>query len=203
MFAFRIRPQLAAAVAVLTATACSGEVDVPTPGDPRPAPPGQASVTVPTSTTAPGSPITVRGAGFTPGGTLEIGLGQPRSEYSVVAEVNADAQGRVETTVEVPARTSRGEAYVIVVTEPDHDPRVTSEPFVVGEAGDPIRVHGKVTEEGVECPAIRGPFGTLYTLAVSEFDHGPGTELMVEGRIAGVSTCMQGTTIDVESVSAH
>ncbi|MBW3553393.1 MAG: hypothetical protein KY466_07785 [Gemmatimonadetes bacterium] len=203
MFAFRIRPQLAAALAVLTAAACSGEVNVPSPGEPQPAPPGQASVTVPTSTAAPGSSITVRAAGFTPGSTLEIGLGQPRSEYSVVAEVDADAQGRVETTVEVPAWTSRGEAYVIVVTEPDHDPRVTSESFVVGEAGDPIRVHGKVTEEGVECPAIRGPFGTLYTLAVSEFDQAPGTELMVEGRIAGVSTCMQGTTIDVQSVSAH
>ena len=203
MITFRSRSQFAAAVAVLTAAACSGEVDVPSPGEPQPAPPGQASVTVPTSTAAPGSSITVRAAGFTPGSTVEIGMGQPRSEYSVVAEVSADAQGRVETAVEVPDWTNRGEAYVIVVTEPDHDPRVTSEPFVVGEAGDPIRVHGEVTGEGVECPAIRGPFGTLYTLAVSDFDHAAGTELMVEGRIAGVSTCMQGTTIDVESMSAH
>lgn len=203
MFIFRIRPHLAAAVAVLTVSACSGEMDVPSLGEVQPAPPGQASVTVPTSTAAPGSSITVRAAGFTPGSTVEIGLGQPRSEYSVVAEVDADAQGRVETTVKVPSWTSRGESYVIVVTEPDHDPRVTSDPFVVGEAGDAIRVHGRVTDEGVECPAIRGPFGTLYTLAVSGFDHAPGTELMVEGRMAGASTCMQGTTIQVESIRAR
>lgn len=190
-----------AALAVLTAAACSAEVDVPPPGDPEPS--GPASVTVPTSTAAPGSSVSVRANGFTPGTTLEIGLGQPRSEYSVVAEVTADARGRAETTVEVPDWTNRGEPYVVVVTEPDHDPRVTSEPFVVGEAGDPIRVHGEVTDEGVECPAIRGPFGTLYTLAVSGFDHAPGTELMIEGRIAGASTCMQGTTIEVRSMEAH
>lgn len=191
----------AAALAVLAAGACSAEADAPPAGEPSPS--GPASVTVSASTAAPGSSVRVRATGFTAGSTLEIGLGPPRSEYSVITRVTADAEGRAETTVEVPDWTNRGESYVVVVTEPDHDPRATSEPFVVGEAGDPVRVHGEVTNEGVECPAVRGPFGTLYTLAVSGFDHPPGTELMIEGRIAGASTCMQGTTIDVESIEAH
>lgn len=87
-----------------------------------------------------------------------------------------------------------------MVTSPDHDPRETSDPFVVGSPGDAVSVHGELTDEGVECRALRGPFGTLYTLAVSDLEHSPGSEVMVEGTIAGASICMQATTIDVESI---
>lgn len=186
-----------AALTVLAVAACGGaEIDLP--GGQQPAPPGPASVTVSTSTAAPGSSVTVRAAGFTPRSTVEIGIGQPQSEYSVIREATTDAEGRIETTVRVPDWTTRGQPYVVVVTEPDHDPRLVSDPLIVGAPGDRVEVHGEVTREGVECPALRGPFGTLYTLAVADFDYTAGTELMVEGRIAGASTCMQGTTIDVE-----
>lgn len=188
------------AVLALAAAGCSAEADAPAPNPGQPAPPEPASVTVPASTAAPGSAIEVSARGFTAGSTVEIGFGPPRSEYSVVREVTAGPDGTVSTSIRVPDWAERGEPYVIVVTEPDDQPSVTSEPFVVGEAGDPIRVQGKVTDEGVECPAVRGPFGTLYTLATSEFAHPPGTEVVVEGTIAGASICMQGTTIDVESV---
>lgn len=187
---------------ILTLAGCNAEVDVPPP-DGQPAPPEPASVTVATATSAPGSSVALSARGFAPGSTVEIGFGPPRSEYSVVREVTVDAEGRIEASVEVPAWANRGQPYVVVATDPAGQPRATSEPFVVGEAGDPVRIHGEVTDEGVECPAVRGPFGTLYTLAVSDFQHAPGTEVMIEGRIAGASICMQGTTIEVESVQAH
>lgn len=193
-----------ALLALLGTLACGGGVEIPAPGDPappeQPTPPGAASVTVPTSTAAPGSDITVRASGFTPSTRVQIGIGRPASEYSVVTEASTDSEGRLEITVEVPSWAERGDSYVVVVTEPDHDPRESSDPFVVGAPGDPVQVHGELTGEGTECPALRDPFGTLYTLAVSDLQHGPGTEVMVEGTIAGASICMQGTTIDVESV---
>lgn len=205
------RPQLRwaplALLAFVGAVACNNaEVDpapgIPTPEDPAPEEPapGPASVTVPTSTAAPGSAVTVQARGFDPNSVVEIGFGQPRSEYSVVTEARTDGAGSLETSVEIPSWAEAGQPYVVVVTAPDNDPREVSEPFVVGEAGDRVRVHGELTDEGVECPTLRGPFGTLYTLAVGDLEHGPGTEVMVEGTIAGMSICMQGTTIDVESL---
>lgn len=206
------RPQLRwarlAVLPLVAALACnnggvdSPAPDVPPPGEPAPVEPapGPASVTVTTSMAAPGSSVTVQARGFAPNSVVEIGFGPPRSEYSVVSEARTDEDGSLEASVEIPSWANRGEPYVVVVTAPDHDPREVSDPFLVGEGGDTVRVHGELTDEGVECPALRGPFGTLYTLAVQDLEHGPGTEVMVEGTIAEMSVCMQGATIDVESI---
>lgn len=61
-----------------------------------------------------------------------------------------------------------------------------------------ITVTGVVTREGVECPAIRGADGRLYTLAGDVGALEPGERVQVQGRRAEVSICMQGTTISVE-----
>ena len=60
-----------------------------------------------------------------------------------------------------------------------------------------VCVKGTLTDEGVECQAFRGADGELYTLIgdLKEFQN--GDEVVVCGTIAGVSFCMQGTTINV------
>ena len=60
-----------------------------------------------------------------------------------------------------------------------------------------VCVKGTLTDEGVECQAFRGTDGELYTLMgdLKEFQN--GDEVVVCGTIAGVSFCMQGTTINV------
>ena len=60
-----------------------------------------------------------------------------------------------------------------------------------------ITVRGVITGEGVECLAMRGRDGELYTLAGDVGDLEPGDRVQVQGRVADVSTCMQGTTINV------
>ena len=61
-------------------------------------------------------------------------------------------------------------------------------------------------KEGVECPAVRGDDGKLYTIAGTDRDKlVPGTKVRITGSVAEVSTCMQGTTINatkIEVVSA-
>jgi hypothetical protein len=191
----------AACFVALALAACHVDVEPPAdptpPGDPAP---GELQVSVPASTVAPGESMTVRASGFPANASVHIGFGQPRSDYSVVTHATADAQGRVETTIDVPSWSMRGHPYVVVVTESEQAPSAVSEPFVVGRPGDTVRTPGTLTDEGVECPAMRGPNGTLYTLAVSDLQWGPGTEVMVEGTIAEVSICMQGTTLNVESI---
>lgn len=69
-----------------------------------------------------------------------------------------------------------------------------------GNAGQMINVRGTLTDEGVECQALRGDDGELYTLTgdLSGFEN--GDRVKVRGTIAEVSICQQGTTIEVQSI---
>ena len=64
-----------------------------------------------------------------------------------------------------------------------------------------IRVTGIITNEGVECTALRSDDGRLYTLA-GRFRLKPGTRVRVIGRLAEASFCMQGTTINPRHIFA-
>lgn len=187
----------AVATALLLAAGCQAESDPPAPA-PTPPPSGSAEVRVAESTAAPGSTVSVEASGFAPSTQVQIGFGVPRSEYDVIASVTTDAQGSLARQVQVPGWAMAGQPYVVVVAAPGNDPRAVSDPFVVGSPGDEVRIHGTMTDEGVECPAVRGPAGTLYTLAGGDIDVSPGQQVMLEGTIVGAAICMQGTTVQVE-----
>ena len=63
-----------------------------------------------------------------------------------------------------------------------------------------ITVTGKLTNEGVECKAMRGDDGKLYTLTGDLKGFRTGDRVKVTGRVAEMSTCMQGTTLGVEKI---
>jgi hypothetical protein len=69
-------------------------------------------------------------------------------------------------------------------------------------APDTLAIKGTLTSEGVECPAMRGDDGVLYTLAGSLGNFRPGDKVCVRGKRAEVSYCMQGITVTVESIAA-
>lgn len=72
--------------------------------------------------------------------------------------------------------------------------------FAQSQAGGEVTVTGTLTDEGVECPAMDGDDGALYTLAGDLGPFGPGDRVRVTGEIAEMSFCMQGTTIQVEVI---
>ncbi len=76
-----------------------------------------------------------------------------------------------------------------------------SAPAPRSEDKDELVIRGTLTSEGVECPAMRGDDGTLYTLA-SRDTHGfnVGDKVCVRGRRAEMSFCQQGITIAVTSI---
>jgi hypothetical protein len=49
---------------------------------------------------------------------------------------------------------------------------------------------------------MRADNGTLYTLSGNLGPFRPGDRVTIRGRIAGISFCQQGTTIQVLSISA-
>jgi len=63
-----------------------------------------------------------------------------------------------------------------------------------------VTVTGVLTDEGVECRALRGDDGRLYTIAGDLEGFAVGERVRIEGRIAEMSYCMQGTTLTVERI---
>ncbi|HEX2834070.1 MAG TPA: DUF5818 domain-containing protein [Thermoanaerobaculia bacterium] len=63
-----------------------------------------------------------------------------------------------------------------------------------------ITVTGTISDEGVECLALRGDDGKLYTLGRPRNPPASGQRVRVTGTIAETSICMQGTTINVETI---
>lgn len=67
-------------------------------------------------------------------------------------------------------------------------------------ASGTYRVAGTLTDEGVECPAMRDDSGRLFTLSGNLHGFGPGDTVIVDGTIAEMSMCMQGTTIEIQGI---
>ena len=66
-----------------------------------------------------------------------------------------------------------------------------------------VTITGVVTAEGVECPAVRGEDGKLYTITGSGRETlRPGMRVRISGTVAEVSTCMQGITVSATQVEA-
>lgn len=63
-----------------------------------------------------------------------------------------------------------------------------------------INVRGTLTDEGVECQALRGDDGELYTLTGDLSGFEEGDRVRVRGTIAEVSICQQGTTLQILNI---
>jgi hypothetical protein len=61
-------------------------------------------------------------------------------------------------------------------------------------------LRGRLTDEGVECQAMRGSDGRLYTLVGDLGDPPAAGEACICGRMAELSSCMQGTTVVVTRI---
>lgn len=65
---------------------------------------------------------------------------------------------------------------------------------------DAITVEGRLTDEGVECQALRAKGGKLYTLAGRFPDFAAGDRVRVVGIPQQISICQQGTTLRVVKI---
>ena len=80
-------------------------------------------------------------------------------------------------------------------------PPAVSEDATAPPAAGEMTITGVVTNEGVECPAVRGDDGQIYTIAGGDRSNlRPGTRVRVTGTRAQMSFCMQGTTIDATKI---
>ena len=63
-----------------------------------------------------------------------------------------------------------------------------------------VTVVGRLTDEGIECRAMRARGGKLYTLTGDLSDFATGDRVTVQGIPQRISICQQGTTLKVEKI---
>lgn len=178
--------------------------DEPAPERPR----EQVDLVVSVGEAAPGESVRLHATGFAAYTDVVVGVGPADSEYEVVRRgLRTSPDGALRTTAALPAAADPGEDWVFVVATPDARTKALSAPVAVAHAERPDRrepsddrvvVRGRLTDEGVECPALRADDGTLYTLAGDTGQFGPGDLVRAEGTVAEMSTCMQGTTLALD-----
>ena len=179
-------------------------VRLPAGAAPPAPPPVEVAVTVSPTSGPPGTLVQVAGSGFAAAAPLRLMAGLTAADLRELQLVTADARGRATLTVRVPDWAARAGSIVFAYETTNGRLRSVSEPFRIVQAAptpsNRITVIGTLTREGAECQALRGDDGELYTLAGDFGDFRPGDRVRVEGRIAQASTCMQGTTINVQRI---
>jgi hypothetical protein len=87
-----------------------------------------------------------------------------------------------------------------VVGGPAPWPNPSPAPFPQPTVPGGIVVTGFLTNEGIECPTLRGDDGGLYTLVGNIGIFRPGDRVRVRGPLPQASLCMQGITIRVNTI---
>jgi len=163
---------------------------------------GPALIALP-SPTAIGGTVQLNAAGLPGTAAVTIGAGPSVKDVTQIATATTSDRGTLQTDVTVPETATPGAPLLFVVETADQRTRLVSQPIEVVEAADIVTVTGTLSKEGVECPALRGDDGILYTLTPADLGaFGPGDRVTVKGTVAEVSICMQGTTLSVISLAA-
>lgn len=150
----------------------------------------------------PGTVVTLRSTNMPAVTPVRIGVGALRFGFEEVAQVMTSDRGVLSTTVEVPQWAQRDLIHRFIVFDFYFMPIALSDIFHVTDADGMVLRRGQLTNEGVECPALRGDDGVLYTLIgdIAEFE--AGDDVTIEGTLPDAAICMQGTTIQVARIRA-
>lgn len=170
----------------------------------RSAPVAQTSISVEPDRGPIDSEVEITGRGFRPDASINLLAGREPDDLEVYERLRSDRRGRVGIVVELPewARPGR-EVYFALQMRGERGSAVV-QPFRVSRRAaraERVAVTGTITRRGAECPIMRGDDGRNYALAGDLEGFGPGDRVNVEGRLAEVSTCMEGTTIDIRGIS--
>lgn len=131
---------------------------------------------------------------------VHVGVGATRTGFEALHEAEQGMWGEVEATIIIPETAPWDRAVLLVAFDAIFAPIGLSDPFHVTRADGILRRTGQITDEGVECLAMRDTDGFLYTLIGNIQGLRAGEPAVIEGTYVEASTCMQGATIRVERV---
>jgi hypothetical protein len=170
-------------------------------GPPAPTAPARPELALSPASGPPGTQVTVSFSGLAMREPVEVGFGG-MGEHVILGPVEADADGNLSATVTVPLDAAPGARFFFLANRETGQVVATPTVFVVTGGDGKVTLSGQMSDEGVECPAMRGEGGELYTLTGSDDWPEAGTRVRVVGQVAEISICQQGLTIAVESIQA-
>ena len=148
----------------------------------------------------PGTEVTIYTENLPLQAKVHVGVGATRTGFEALYEAEQGMWGEVSATIRIPETAPWDRAVLLVAFDAIFAPIGLSDPFHVTRADGSLQRTGEITDEGVECLAMRDSDGFLYTLIGDTSGLQPGQPAVVEGRYVEASTCMQGTTIEVVRV---
>lgn len=131
---------------------------------------------------------------------VHLGVGATRTGFEALFEAEQGMWGEISGTIRIPETAPWDRAVLLVAFDAIFAPIGLSEPFHVTRPDGILQRTGEVTDEGVECLAMRDTDGYLYTLIGATEGLEEGSPVVLQGRFVEVSTCNQGTTIEVVEV---
>lgn len=158
----------------------------------------------------PGDLVTVYARGFPARTLVDIAAGDPDGVLVVLEQETTDNYGTLRARVSVPRDIPADTPLAVVVATPNRTMAAQSATLTVrtagaplhAEPGAPVEIIGTLTDEGIECPALRTPDGALYTLTGHSAGLEAGDRVRVVGLVAGESFCQQGVTISAARIEA-
>jgi len=128
---------------------------------------------------------------------VHVGVGATRTGFEALSEGEQGMWGEVSGAIEIPETAPYDRALLIVAFDAIFAPIGLSDPFHVTRADGTLERTGRITDEGVECLAMRDGDEFLYTLVGNTDGLSDGDLVVVEARYVEMSACQQGTTLEV------
>ncbi|MDG2282893.1 MAG: hypothetical protein P8L45_07205, partial [Longimicrobiales bacterium] len=125
---------------------------------------------------------------------VHVGVGATRTGFEALAEGKQGMWGEVSGTISIPETAPYDRALMIVAFDAIFAPIGLSDPFHVTRPDGTLDRTGRITDEGVECLAMRDGDEFLYTLVGNTEGLSAGDPIVVTARMVEMSTCQQGTT---------
>jgi LysM repeat protein len=171
----------------------------------NPPPPPSAGETIVLSPTSgrTGTVVEITVSGYPRNAELRLLAGTRRSRLSEIQTFSVNRRGRATLEVRIPNWAVDSPRFYFATELLDGGRRITSEAFRItsGNQANTVTVDGTLTREGVQCPAMRGDDGRLYTLAGDITGLRAGDRVRVVGRVVEASICQQGTTIELQAIT--
>ena len=162
------------------------------------APPAEHQLAVIPRQASPTDTIQLEARGLVPNSFVHIGFGPSMTRYELVHTARADARGRLQEPLAVPASAEWGVEHVVVLHGLWQAEPIGTAPLLVAPSGTAITVTGEVTYFGQYCFGLRSASGMEYSLllpVMAEFENGAALELT--GKVAGFATCGGAPSIEV------
>jgi hypothetical protein len=131
-----------------------------------------ATLIVSKPSAVPGESVQLTGTGYPANTAVEIGIGPPDSEYDVIASAQTDANGNLNTLVEVPAYADSGEWIFVAAVQ---NTKVIADPIMITASS--TAAPNPSVGEGVNEP-VDGEFTRTYIYLIAVEDAGQSGTLI-------------------------